>query len=357
MTDRRTQIDLKKKFLLAALSMVLLYWPNTAAAACSVFGGRAAVVQANALGIGSVVLSDTGNLDSTGGLKTASLLGASVDGLVAGNVMHATAIAEKDYSQSEASVANLNLTVAGNIIGVDFLVPRANANCGRGGAEVSGSTEIDGLVVNGQTIPVTGSPNQTVSLPGGVMMIVNEQTASVQDQDASITVNALHVTAPGVMDAVIGSSFAAVSGGPLGLFRRPLVGIGGGGSTCDSMTGGGWISNTPSGDKGTFGAGGGMHHGELWGHLEYQDHGTGMNVHGTAVTAYRVGSAGPTSRHIEGTAEINHQSGFIYMIDMASNGEPGRNDTFDIQLSNGYVAGGFLTGGNIQLHTNPETCK
>jgi hypothetical protein len=356
---------MKKTFVVAVLSIVLLYRPNTAAAACSTFGGRATVVQANALGIGSVLLSDTGNLGISGGAKTASLLGASVDGLVAANVMHAATIADADSSQSEASVANLNLTVAGNIIGADFLVPRANAYCGSGSVEVSGSTEIDGLVVNGQTIDVTGSPNQTFSLPGGVMLILNEQTSSVQDQNASITVNAIHVTAPGVMDAVIGSSFAAAGSNPLVRFR-PLAFIGGGvggsggsggGDVCDFLTGGGWIGNTSSGGKGTFAVGGGMRHGELWGHLEYQDHGTGMNVHGTGVTAYTLGSNGPNSRHIEGTAEINHQSGFTYTIDVADNGEPGRNDTFDIQLSNGYMSGGFVSGGNIQLHTNHGSCK
>ena len=190
---------MNKKLLAAVLSIVLLSWPKTAAAAdCSTFGGRATVVQANALGIGSVVLSDTGNLDSTGGATTASLLSASVAGLVAVNVMHATAVGEGSSSQSEASVANLNLTVAGNTIGADFLVPRANAYCERGGATVSGSTEIDGLVVNGQSIVVTGSPNQTLSLPDGVLIILNEQTSSVQDQNGSITVNALHVTVPGV---------------------------------------------------------------------------------------------------------------------------------------------------------------
>jgi hypothetical protein len=356
--SRDQEENTMKEAFLAALTIVLLYWPNTAAASCSTFGGRAAVVQANALGIGSVVLSDTGNLDSTGGVKTASLLGASVDGLVAVNVMHAAAIAKEDYSQSEASVANLNLTVAGNIISADFLVPRAIAYCGRSGAEVSASSEIDGLVVNGQTIPVTGSPNQTLSLPGSVMIILNEQNSSVQDQDGSITVNALHVTVPGGVDAVIASSFAAVSGSPLPIRPRlGIVGGGGGEGPCDFVTGGGWISNIPSGGKGTFGVGGGMRHGESWGHLEYHDHGTGMNVHGTGVTAYTVGSAGPTSRHIEGTAEVDHQSGFTYMIDVADNGEPGRNDTFDIQLSNGYMAGGLLSGGNIKLHTNPASCK
>jgi hypothetical protein len=35
---------------------------------------------------------------------------------------------------------------------------------------------------------------------------------------------------------------------------------------------------------------------------------------------------------------------------VSDNGEPGRNDTFAIRLSNGYHASGSLSGGNIQLH-------
>ena len=36
--------------------------------------------------------------------------------------------------------------------------------------------------------------------------------------------------------------------------------------------------------------------------------------------------------------------------DVADKGEPGRTDTFRLQLSNGYSAAGTLDGGNIQLH-------
>jgi hypothetical protein len=70
-------------------------------------------------------------------------------------------------------------------------------------------------------------------------------------------------------------------------------------------------------------------------------------VHGTGVTAYTV--TGPNSRHIEGTADIDGQSG-TYKVDVADNGEPGRADSFAISLSTGYRAGGTLGGGNIQLH-------
>jgi hypothetical protein len=73
-----------------------------------------------------------------------------------------------------------------------------------------------------------------------------------------------------------------------------------------------------------------------------------MKVHGTGVTAYT--ATGPTSRHIEGTAEVNGVAGFTYQVDVADNGEPGRSDTFSIRLSNGYTASGTLGGGNIQLH-------
>jgi hypothetical protein len=58
----------------------------------------------------------------------------------------------------------------------------------------------------------------------------------------------------------------------------------------------------------------------------------------------------PTTRHIEGTAQVNGQDGFTYQVDVADNGEPGGSDTFTLQLSGGYGASGPLAGGNIQLH-------
>ena len=90
-----------------------------------------------------------------------------------------------------------------------------------------------------------------------------------------------------------------------------------------------------------------MKNGGLWGHLSYIDHGSdGLKVKRTGVTAY---SGTGTSRHIEGTADIDGASG-TYAVDVADNGEPGRNDTFSLKLSNGYTASGNLAGGNIQLH-------
>src|SRR3989442_1192275 len=111
---------MKIRLLVTALSVLVLCWPKTATAQCSTFGGRATVVQANGLNIAPVVLSDTGNINSTGGVNDASLLNASVPSLLSGEVLSATAGGAGNFSHSVASLANINLTVAGNTIGADF---------------------------------------------------------------------------------------------------------------------------------------------------------------------------------------------------------------------------------------------
>jgi len=303
------------------------------ASTSSTYSGQATVVNATVLGI-TTVLSDTGPLPSSGDAREASLLEATVPGLLTAEVLHASTIGQGHHSRAEASVANLSLTVAGNTINADFLMARATAECQPGGPAVSGSSDIAVLVINGQTIAVTGQPNQTILLPNDSgKVVINEQTNNPGD----ITVNALHVVVKGVADIVIAHAHADITCG--------------GKSVCsagtDFVTGGGWIT-TPSDAKGTFGVAGGMKNGALWGHLTYIDHGTGLKVKGTGVTAYTVLTE--TMRAIDGTAEIDGQAG-TYRVWVDDKGEPGRNDTFKITLSNGYSAGTvYLQGGNIQLH-------
>src|SRR5206468_9811774 len=84
------------------------------------YSGRATVVQATVLGL-STKLGDTGPLPSSGGAEEASLLNASVPDLLTAKVVHATTVGQGNASRSEASVANLMLTVAGNTISAGFL--------------------------------------------------------------------------------------------------------------------------------------------------------------------------------------------------------------------------------------------
>jgi hypothetical protein len=300
------------------------------------FSGEATVLRATVLG-NTVVVSDTGALPSSGGSLQASLLTVNVPGLATAEVAHATTIGQGNHSDSEASVANLTVTAAGNTITADLLMASAEAKCSNGAASVTGGADIVGLAVNGQAISVSGQPNQTVSLPVG-QIIINQQSSSVSGNTGKITVNALHVIIPGVGEVVVSSAEADIT------CKAPEC------TGRDFVTGGGFITGTPSGAKGNFGVGGGIKNdGSLWGHLEYIDHGpNGPKVHGTGVTKYVVLST--NTREIDGIAQVNGQDGFTYKVVVTDNGEPGTNDFFSIQLSTGYSAGGKLGGGNIKIH-------
>jgi len=307
---------------------------SPASAASNTFSGRATVVDATVAGQ-HIVLADTGPLASSGGALEASLLEASVPGLLSAQVLHASTVAQGDNSRSMATVADLSLTVGGNSIGASFVRASASASCNGSKASVSGSSEIIALTINGSTTTVSGEVGQTVPLPGGGSVVINEQATgtSANGSGGDITVTALHVVVPGLADVAVSRAHADIACA--------------GQTTCDKdfITGGGWITSS---GRDTFAVAGGIRDG-FWGHLQYIDHSTGMKVKGTGVTAYAV--TGTTSRHISGTAEVNGSPGFTYDVDVADNGEPGRADTFRITLSNGYTAGGTLGGGNIQLHT------
>lgn len=326
-----------------ALATVLLslagfrFGATVPADSSAIFSGQATVVRATLPLTGTtIVLSDTGPLPQSGGALEASLLAVTVPNLLTAEVAHASTVGHEDRSSSEASVAHFTLAVGGNTIRADFLMARATAVCASGGAAASGASELARLVINEQQVVVTGAPNQTIILPGGAQVIINEQTLS---GPGDVTVNALHVIVPGVADVIIASAHADITcPGPPPPPSCPGT---------DFVTGGGSISS-PSAAKANFAVAGGIKNGAFWGHLQYIDHGNGSKLKGTGVTAYNV--IGPTTRHIEGTADIDGRSG-TYTVDVADNGEPGRDDTFALTLSTGYSAGGLLNGGNIQLHS------
>ncbi len=114
----------------------------------------------------------------------------------------------------------------------------------------------------------------------------------------------------------------------------------------DFVTGGGWIN-----DKATFGVSGGIKNMKFWGELSFNDHAKHgrVKIKSTSVTAYLVIDA--VTRQIEGVATVNGQGSFTYKVIVVDNGESGRNDSFSLELSNGYHASGLLSGGNIQFHT------
>jgi len=193
----------------ALLAAGLLGLPSTVAAqaATQAKAVQATVPGATVLGITlpgtTTVLAGTGDLPLglTGALQASSIAG-TVPSLVSGDSLHATVIGLSDEASSEASLGNLGLSVAGNTISADFIMARALAVSGAGG---SGSSEIDGLSINGVRVPVTGDPNQTISIVGGSVILNEQQTGA-----GGAVVNALHVIVTGVADVVVASAVAAI---------------------------------------------------------------------------------------------------------------------------------------------------
>jgi hypothetical protein len=162
----------------------------------------------------------------------------------------------------------------------------------------------------------------------------------------------------GTTGGTTGSTTGSTTGGTTGSSTGGSTGCvcpGGGSpppvSDCDDfVTGGGWILG-PDGSKDNFGVHAGVRHG-LWGGLNYLDHKTRMHVKSTAVTSYS--HISEVGRQIGYNVTINGAPGTA-IVTVYDNGEPGRDDTFSITLSNGYTASGDLGGsrpggGNLQLH-------
>jgi hypothetical protein len=291
------------------------------------YQGRATAVAATVGGTTTPV-GDTGALDARGGAKEASVASTSLANLGSAAVGHATTVGQGDATNSEASLADLNLTVGTTTVTASFAMANAAATCSSTGPTLAASSQVADLVVNGKAVAVSGKANQVVALPVG-QLVLNEQTTT----DGVIAVNALHLVVPGQADVALASASAGIT-----CAGSPECTAAG-----DRITGGGWIA--VGGAKANFGVAGGTTSEGLWGHLTYQDKGTNVSVKGTGVSAYTV--TGPTSRRIEGSADIGGTAG-TYVVDVAENSASP--DTFAIRLSSGYSASGSLGGGNITLH-------
>ena len=325
------------------------------------FSGQAYVVRATVPLVSPITVSDTGPLSSNGGAQEASLLDVpaislgNVGALNGADVAHATTIGQGNASRSEASVADLSLTAAGNTIAADFLMSEVAAQCTGTSPSVSGRSDLAKVVINGQSIEVSGATNQMIQLPlNAGSVVINEQSSSVSGQSGKMDVNALHVVlnnpTPGgapVADVIISHAHADIT---CPASPPPCDATAG-----DFVTGGGWIvSPSDPNAKADFAVAGGIKNGSFWGHLMFLDHGNRLRVKGTAVTGYGVYDPfGSNGRQALGSADVGGTTD-SYEADVADDGEPGRGvDRFRLLLNGAPVTtpdDEFLAGGNIQLH-------
>ena len=178
----------------------------TLAQGTTTFSGQAIALRASAVGL-SLNLSDTGPLPASGGNLKTSLASVDVLGLVSADLLSSATSGSGTSSQSQSSVANVSLL--GGLVAADVVKANSGASCSGGQAAVTGSSELVGLIVAGQPVLVV-NPNVAISLPGGLSVIVNEQTSSPSGNTGSMTVNALHVTGPSV-DIIVASAHSDIT--------------------------------------------------------------------------------------------------------------------------------------------------
>src|SRR5438034_1573353 len=263
--------------LTAGLNLALMSSVNGAT-----YGGDATGAVVTVTATGTTIRAATNSLSISGGEADAALSVGDIPGSATGGVVSLAASALSSVvigtgadTRAHAAMGAVGLTVSGNQISSDFLMARSTASCG---PTVGGSSELVNLVINGQSITVTGAANQTVALPNG-SAIINEQVPTVGATSGELTVRALHVL---TNDTITGQPIADVA---LGTADAKIDCAAGWSPGEDWVTGGGSIVGADFNGLATFGFVAGPGGQPTRGHLTLKDHGTGQTVHGTVITS------------------------------------------------------------------------
>lgn len=332
------------RFLTLTVSFGLMVVSSAAAAT---YGGDATGAEATVTATGTTIRAATGTLSISGGMADAAMSVGDIPSSATGGVvslaasaLHSAVVGTGGTTRAESSLGAVGLTVSGNQITSDFLMARSTASCG---PSVAGSADVVNLVVNGQTITVTGAPNQTVSLPNGTV-IINAQVPTIGATSGELSVTAVRVM---THDTITGQPVADVL---LSTVDAKIDCAAGSSPGQAWVTGGGWILSEDGTATATFGfVAGPTTGGTVRGHLTLKDHSTGATIHGTVIESVTECVSGES--RFEGT----DSNGRIFRVAVADTGEPGAAiDRFAISGfdQNGVVYENMrnLSRGNIQNH-------
>lgn len=187
--------------LTLALSPISSFGQNA-----TTFDGEAVGLKASVVGI-SLALADTGALPSSGGNLNTSLVSTNVAGIVSAHSLSSSASGSGSTSQSKSTLQDVNLL--NGLVAATAISSNSSATCSGSQATTSGNAELVGLTVAGQSV-LDSSPNLSISVPGGISIVVNQQTSSSGGSSGSITVNALHITGPSI-NIVVGSAQSSIT--------------------------------------------------------------------------------------------------------------------------------------------------
>src|SRR6267378_2572321 len=311
--------------------------------------GEAFGVSVNAAGIKvgptpHVVLPPDGGMVSDGlasialsNVATSSTLGV----VTTGSIGPATATAQSSATVEDVNLLN-GLVRATLVVGMSS----SKADGSTATSDAEGSTLLGLSISGGEPTDVTPSPNTTIPILGGAV-ILNEQIPEGDGVHTSaLTVNMIHVVLKDPLGAITADIVVSSAHSDVNFVPAPKAGNA-------FMTGGGKLGTDR--DFATFGLNAGSRGaGGLHGQLQYIDHLQNLKVHSLSLDSFGlIGEASCVS--FSGSARVNNADGYRFTVNRAcDNGEPGvGRDTFDISVSGPgvlYSRSGTLTGGNLQLH-------
>jgi hypothetical protein len=171
------------------------------ASAATSYSGQARPLSVSAFGA-SVSIGDTGKLPSSGGSQSAALTNLNLLGLATVGLLQGTTSGSGSQSTSQASLVSVSVPIVG--LSADIVKSTSTATCNDTTPSLSGSSQLVNVTILG--LPISAPmPNVAIALPGGISVVLNEQTSTVNGNQGSITVNAIHVTGPGI-DVVVASA-------------------------------------------------------------------------------------------------------------------------------------------------------
>jgi hypothetical protein len=190
----------KLSAVLAAVVAAVTFGVANAQAATS-YSGQARPLSVSAFGA-KVSIGDTGPLPSTGGSKSASLTNLNLLGFATIGLLQGSTSGSGDQATSTSSLASVSVPIIG--LSADLVKSTSTASCSGTTPSVSGSSQLVNVTVLG--LPVSApTPNVAIVLPGGISVLLNEQTSTVSGNHGAMTVNAIHVTGPGIDIVVAGA--------------------------------------------------------------------------------------------------------------------------------------------------------
>ena len=188
---------------LAVLALIALPAVALAQGARTVSGNAFGV---SAEGVVDIAPTPQVTLPAGGGQESDRVASLNQAGITTGVLEVRTAGSTADGgSSATATVDGLSVTLAGETtpaVTATTLRATSESACAAGRAESSGSSVVEQLNVGGEAVTVTGAPNQTVDIPGGLgTVVINEQIGG----DGDLAVNALRIriTAAGQEQEVV----------------------------------------------------------------------------------------------------------------------------------------------------------